>query len=154
MKYDSNNRSLIMLKYISAVFFIVYLLFLIYLTFFAQRYGRGFIHRSINLTPFKTVMLYLNSPYNSRNNTIMNIAGNIVAFMPMGFLLPLAAEKLKNFMKVLLFVLLATIAIETLQYVIGVGVSDIDDVILNTLGGVIGYLFYKIFIWMFPNFRG
>lgn len=148
MKYNTTNKSPKIFICISTFVFIIYLSCLIYLTLFAEEYGRGFVQRGINIAPLKTVMLYLTSPYNNTNNTIMNIAGNIVAFMPMGFLLPIST-RFKNFTKVIIIVLIATICIETLQYIIGAGVADIDDVILNTLGGVMGYIIYKIFVRLF-----
>lgn len=50
----------------------------------------------------------------------------------------------------MLIIAVVAVAIETVQYIFGLGVSDIDDVILNTFGGVLGMLLYKLFrrVWM------
>ena len=68
---------------------------------------------------------------------------NIVMFIPLGFLLPVTAEKARKGRVTLSIVLLSTLAIETLQYFLGRS-ADIDDVIMNTLGGVIGYGAFRL----------
>lgn len=136
-------KSIKILKYVSAILFIMYLSYLVYLTFFAHRYGRELIHSSINIVPFKTIFLYLTSYYNM-STVVTNILGNIAAFMPMGFLLPIVFRKLNRYFNIILCVLMATVSIEVFQYITGVGAADIDDVILNLIGGVMGYLIYKV----------
>lgn len=75
---------------------------------------------------------------------IYNLAGNIAAFMPLGFLLTLALKKINN-KKIILSSSLALIVIaETAQLVTRRGVFDIDDIILNMVGVGIGYYIYKM----------
>lgn len=143
VKFFRSELATRFLKWSSIVIFIVYLSYLTYLTFISPLYGREFMHRSVNLIPLKTIIQFLTLSYN-KSVILTNIAGNIIAFIPMGFLLPLVSRNLKRFIKVLLVVLLATGTIEIMQYVIGVGISDIDDVILNLLGGMLGYLLNRI----------
>jgi glycopeptide antibiotics resistance protein len=126
------------IKLIFSTLFVLYALLLAYLTFFSQYYGRGIAQRSINIIPLRTIIEFLTSGYNM-NSIITNLVGNIIAFMPMGFLLPIVFKNLRTFFKVCTAVLSATILIEIAQYLVGVGASDIDDVILNVIGGVIGY---------------
>ncbi|MFZ7121112.1 MAG: VanZ family protein [Eubacteriaceae bacterium] len=126
------------IRYISVILFILYISYLTYLTLFDHGYGRQFLNRSINLIPFKTILQYLMNTSSIRA-IIVNIAGNIAAFLPMGFLLPLVWDKCRNFKICCLIILMATICIEVLQYITGAGASDIDDVILNCLGGMLGY---------------
>lgn len=131
------------IKYISSTMLILYLSYLIYLTFFAHTYGRNVFHRRLNIVPFKTIIKFLTSSYNLK--VIMtNIAGNIAAFVPMGFLLPIAFNRLNSFRRVLMVVFSATMSIEIFQYIFAVGTSDVDDVILNVLGGILGYFMMKI----------
>ncbi len=125
-----------------------YLIYLTYLTFFDRMYGRVFFHRSVNLIPFKTIGWYITAS-NNRTLILINIAGNIIAFMPMGFLLPLVSERMIKWSKVMLTALFATLTIEIVQYVLGVGVTDIDDVILNMLGAGAGYFLSRILLGVY-----
>jgi glycopeptide antibiotics resistance protein len=141
------------LKYIKVVYtflFIGYLLLLAYLTFFSQYYGREQVHQSVNLIPFRTIIEFLTSEYNLRS-IVTNIAGNIIAFMPMGFFLPLVFKKLEVFSKSIIVALLATLAIEFAQYILKVGTSDVDDVVLNILGAIIGFWIFRLFHYLCIN---
>lgn len=60
-------------------------------------------------------------------------------------ILPIITKKLKRVIHIIPILLFATVSIELLQFILGVGASDIDDIILNILGGIIGFLFYRIF---------
>jgi glycopeptide antibiotics resistance protein len=133
------------IKLIFTALFVAYVLLLAYLTFFSQYYGRGIAQRSINIIPLKTIIDFLTSGYNM-NSIVTNLVGNIVAVMPMGFLLPIVFKKLGTFLRVCLVILFATTLIEVAQYFVGVGASDIDDVILNVLGGAIGNWIYRLFL--------
>jgi len=131
------------IKFISIVLFIIYLSFLIYSTFFDSFYGRDVFRRHINIVPFKTIIKFLTSS-SDYDLIVINIVGNVVAFMPMGFFLPIIFTRLKSVLRIFLVSLVATLSIEIFQYVFGVGTSDIDDVILNVFGGIMGYLVLKI----------
>ena len=69
-----------------------------------------------------------------------NVIGNIAAFFPMGLLVALLAPKRPYCVFALAIVYLSCAVAEILQYVFNVGSFDIDDVILNTLGGFLGIL--------------
>lgn len=75
---------------------------------------------------------------------IYNFLGNIMCFIPIGFLTPLVFSKKESFLRVAFGSMLFSIMIEALQFILQTGVSDIDDVFFNTLGGVSGYLLYLI----------
>jgi glycopeptide antibiotics resistance protein len=81
---------------------------------------------------------------------LRNTVGNIVLFLPLGTMLPLISERLRTLKRVLLIAFLLSLSIETTQYVLRFVGSpravDIDDVILNTLGGCLGFAFYTAFI--------
>jgi glycopeptide antibiotics resistance protein len=132
------------LKALFAVFLTLYLLLLTYLTFFSKFYGRTIKHRSINIIPMRTISEFLTCGYGTRA-VMVNLAGNIVAFMPMGFLLPMVFSKLDKLYKVLIASFLASFIIEMLQYTAGVGASDVDDVILNVVGAAVGWLVHRLF---------
>ena len=73
---------------------------------------------------------------------LANIAGNVVAFMPFGFCLPLIADHRIKFFGCMLYTFGLSLAIELIQLVSKVGSFDVDDILLNTVGGVLGFLIY------------
>ena len=97
-----------------------------------------------NLKPFSTIRLFSSNRVSTEYST-KNIGGNIVGFIPLGFLLPLLFVRVKNFFAVTGIVFFISLLFETTQLVAGIGVFDVDDLILNTAGGVIGYLLYAVF---------
>lgn len=70
--------------------------------------------------------------------------GNIIWFVPFGFLLPCLSKSFSTFPRVLLSGLFLSLVIEFLQYAFGTGISEADDLILNTLGALIGYALYRL----------
>lgn len=104
------------------------------------------IHRSINIIPFATILEYINSAGKiSLGLVVDNIVGNVVVFIPFGLYLQIFRKK-KTIWKSVGVLALASIFIEIIQWVLGVGVSDIDDILLNTLGGLIGVLLYMVLL--------
>lgn len=83
---------------------------------------------SVNLVPFRTISLYV---FGNANSVIagVNLAGNIVVFIPMGFFLFFAISRLV-WHRALLAGIMIGLSIETLQFVLRVGVFDIDDAFL------------------------
>ncbi len=94
----------------------------------------------VNLIPFQTIRFYLFSGRVSNTITFQNIVGNIMAFMPIGILIPLLRRKL-SLKFTFFFSLVLSGAIEITQYLTGLGSCDIDDLILNVLGGMSVSLF-------------
>jgi glycopeptide antibiotics resistance protein len=70
---------------------------------------------------------------------VVNFLGNIVAFLPMGLLPPHIVRRRTTMWRIALFSLAISLAIETGQFFSGRRVPDVDDLILNTVGGVLGY---------------
>ena len=135
LKFYNNIKYI---KVISTVLLIAYLLLLAYLTLVSKYYGRELEHRSINILPLRTIIEFLTSGYNVKTITT-NLVGNIAAFIPMGFLLPIVFSMLNRLRKVIYVSFIAALVIEIMQYILRVGASDVDDVILNVLGAVLGY---------------
>lgn len=75
---------------------------------------------------------------------ISNVIGNCLWFMPLGILLPTLYARQRKLWRVMLTGALVSISIEGLQYLLCTGVTDIDDVILNTLGSIMGYLVWRL----------
>lgn len=87
----------------------------------------------VNLVPFQTIRFYLFSGRVSDAIAVRNIAGNILAFVPIGILIPLLHRSLSIRLTFLFGFTLST-AIELTQYFTGLGSCDIDDLILNLFG--------------------
>ena len=95
-------------------------------------------HRSVILTPFREWACM----FSEQNHLFWfaQITLNILLFIPLGFLLPFQTPKKRiSFIKVLLAAFLFSVLIETLQYITSRGITEVDDVINNTLGGVLGW---------------
>lgn len=82
---------------------------------------------------------------------VKNIIGNIVLFMPLGFFAGYYT-KIKKIRYIVIIILIASISIECTQLVIG-RVFDIDDIILNLCGGVMGYFVYWFLSSVYNDFR-
>jgi glycopeptide antibiotics resistance protein len=78
---------------------------------------------------------------------LANFVGNIIMFIPLGFLLPLIASKFDDVKRLIFTAALLSISIEMLQFIsISFGTYrfvDIDDVMLNTFGAFVGYLVFE-----------
>ena len=95
-----------------------------------------------NLLPFKTILPYL---YGEKGLMIggINLVGNIVLLVPIGFLFPFVYRNL-TWKKSLALAVAAGLLIEGMQAAFRVGIFDIDDIILNGLGVMIGYWAFTI----------
>lgn len=96
----------------------------------------------INIIPFKTITSYIK--YSKPLHAAINILGNIIIFIPLGIMLPLLYTPLRKIKKILSLILTISFMVEFIQLFVGRAV-DIDDIILNTIGGIIGYIIYKQF---------
>lgn len=97
-----------------------------------------------NFTPFKTILYFL-SGVERKAIASENLLGNFVGFMPLGLLAPLLFEKVRSVKTMLVLSFLTSLAFELTQLVTGLGIFDVDDLILNTAGGVMGYLAFMLF---------
>lgn len=106
--------------------------------------------RTINIVPMKSILGYLSDSYFSIKVALMNIIGNIVIFIPMGIYFQML-KKNKSVFKSVVIICFISLSVEIIQYIFGIGGSDIDDVILNTIGGLLGILTYKMIALLFKN---
>ncbi len=96
-----------------------------------------------NFVPFKTILPYLLG-HKGLIIAGINLIGNIALLVPIGFLVPFINQKL-NWKNSLFIAIISGLTIEMMQVVLGVGIFDIDDILLNTLGVMIGYWAFLIF---------
>lgn len=91
-----------------------------------------------NFIPFREIMRY-----NITSRLFLkNVIGNMLMFLPFGFFISVYIKSDKPYLTILLTVI-ASIAIETVQMCIG-RVFDVDDIILNVIGGTLGFLIYNL----------
>lgn len=129
------------------VCFLAYLFALSYVLFFAEAFGRTGKSEEYryNLTLFQEIRRYLKMALNHNWNLfVINVVGNIAVFIPFGIFMPLLFPKCKNVILTALFSLEFSIVIEVIQIVSRVGSFDVDDLLLNTLGGVCGFIIFVI----------
>lgn len=129
------------------VIFVVYLIFLAYFLFFSEEFGRGQVQEgyAYNLVPFKEIRRFI--VYRDKVGTVsflLNIVGNVAGFMPFGFFLPIVSRRSRRWYNTVLLSFVFSLCIETAQLALKVGSFDVDDMILNTLGGILGFILYKM----------
>ncbi|MEH7223989.1 VanZ family protein [Bacillus sp. JJ1566] len=131
-------------RFVAGTVFITYSLFLIYWMFFAYFRTKGGEFR-YNLTPFSTIKNYFtyydHFPFYI---WIINIAGNIGVFIPFGIVLPILFPKLSHFFLFLFAFVIGIFSLEVLQLFSKLGSFDVDDIILNTVGAVIGFILLQV----------
>jgi glycopeptide antibiotics resistance protein len=105
---------------------------------------------SINLIPFKTIFEQIVgrnevvSQIDIADVSILNLLSNIFLFSPIGFFVPLINERYISLKKIILIGVSTSCVVEVIQLFIGRS-CDIDDVILNTCGVVIGFIIFKVY---------
>lgn len=143
MKKEFNHKAVMKLL------FIIYMCVLVYVVFFAEAMGRtpqdGYVY---NLTPLKEIKRFMK--YIWDNDALgraarLNIFGNIIAFIPFGIYLPYTSESKLGFISTVLYTFSLSLTIELVQLITKVGSCDVDDIILNALGGVTGYILWYIY---------
>ena len=72
------------------------------------------------------------------------VIGNLVMLLPLGIYIPLLFPRLAGFFKVCIICLSVSVSIELMQLITNARSTDIDDVILNTSGAIVGYIIYKV----------
>lgn len=75
---------------------------------------------------------------------------NVILFVPFGFFLPLLWKRFRFFPYIVILGFLFSVAIETAQ-LFNYRTTDVDDVIMNTLGAVVGYLVFLVGKWLLPK---
>lgn len=96
-----------------------------------------------NLIPFISIGQQLENF--SEGWARINILGNIIPFVPFGYFLPLIYKKINSPQRLFSVALLFILFIEIFQFITRLGIFDVDDIILNMFGILIGYFLYKFF---------
>lgn len=131
-----NKRKTVLYKEVLALFFMIYILCLFQVVTFQDTTSVT----GNNLIPFKEIFRY---SLGSRL-FIKNVLGNVVMFIPYGFFCSYILKE-NRYLPILVLTLIASVSIETTQLMIG-RVFDIDGIMLNTVGGMIGFYIYILFL--------
>lgn len=136
--------------------FLAYLSGLVYFLFFAESYGRGLagVPYGCNLQPFCEIRRYLRyGKLLGTRSVLLNLVGNVMGFLPFGALVPLLSENVRRAWKVGLLSMEVSVLVELSQLLFCVGCCDVDDVILNTAGGLLGYAGYRAAVRLYGAVR-
>lgn len=136
--------------------FVVYLAALAYFLFFAEATGRTSAERiyQYNLIPFHEIRRFW--VYRRQLGFMavaLNLAGNVLAFVPFGTFLPLLVRRTRSFGKTTLLGAEFSLFVEILQLFSKVGSFDVDDILLNTCGVCLGYVFFWIVRKLYWRYR-
>ena len=142
---DSTKRKI---KCLSVLLFIMYVLILVYFLFFSEEYGRVATEERMyryNLIPFVEIRrFWIYRKQLGVFAVFTNIFGNVIGFIPYGFILPVIAHKCRRGTFIITSGFALSLLVETVQLFARVGCFDVDDLILNTLGAAIGYLLFVV----------
>ncbi len=108
--------------------------------------------KKANLEVFATIRLFSGKRVKT-DDSYKNIGGNIVGFIPLGLLFPLLFPWLRKGWRLMPFIFLISLLFETTQLITGLGVFEVDDLLLNTAGGIIGYLCYFLLMRITTFFK-
>lgn len=97
-----------------------------------------------SLHPFKSILSAYYSFDQSQgiSRAVKLLIGNVIAFAPLGFFIPAIYKK--KFISSMLICISSIVVIEITQFITGLGIADIDDLILNTIGCLVGYIVYLV----------
>ena len=143
--------------WLSFILLIIYGCVVLYFVLFSDRLGRveGYSTYRYNLVPFQEIRRFIvYRDYVSTEAFFLNLIGNLLVFFPVGMLVPLwRATKKTGCIRIILYTFLFTLSIETLQLVTRVGVFDVDDLMMNTFGGLAGWICFRIVRMIYRRIR-
>ncbi len=131
----------------SKIAFVIYMIVLVYFLLLSDGFGRTVRHDSFhyNLIPFTEIIRFVKyRDYIGYDNVMLNLLGNVIAFVPFGALVRFVMNRSVRCYEVVFLTFCFSLSVELLQLVAKVGSFDVDDLILNTLGGLIGYIIYIV----------
>ena len=134
--------------------FIFYACVVFSILFLGGRSGRfpdesfwDYADHSVSLIPFKTIWTYVTDVMEQRwmlGLAVRNVFGNFILFYPMGIFLPCLFRNMRKLPRTVLFSFCTILAVEIVQLLLRRGIFDIDDLILNMAGWILGYLTLSI----------
>lgn len=140
-----NTKKAKRIRTLGKILFVVYILFLLYFLIFSDWYGRSGVMENYhyNLTPFCEIRRFWEYREKLGVWSVINLLGNVLVFVPFGFFKPMASKK-RSFMGTVFDGIFLSLVVEVFQLFSKVGRFDVDDLILNTSGVILGYLIFGV----------
>jgi glycopeptide antibiotics resistance protein len=137
------------LYYFLRCFAVAYYILMIYILFFSKRRQHNFNYRSVaNFELIYHKYVIYNSDRLLANagpaHFFINLLGNVFIFIPFVATMEILSSKKVTDLRKILIILSASICIESMQYIFNIGVFDVDDILLNLIGGLIGLYLSKL----------
>lgn len=139
-------------RIITRIAFLVYIIVLLFLVFGADRMEQSDYH--YNLVLFSEIKRFVK--YRDVVGYYVffaNVVGNFVVFMPFGFLIPTLTNYKYNVVLISLMSFEFSLLIEIVQLFTKLGSFDVDDLLLNTLGGFSGYILYRLCRYIYDSYH-
>lgn len=134
------------IRILGKILFVFYIAFIVYFLLFSDLYGRTGVMEEYryNLVLFQEIKRF----WQYRDQLgwyamFTNLFGNVLIFLPFGFFLPMAS-KYRSFIAAVFYSFTLSFCVETFQLLTRVGSFDVDDLLLNTIGGAAGYIIFII----------
>ena len=134
------------MRIIGKIFFVLYVVFIIYFLIFSDWYGRTgeMSEYRYNLELFREIKRFWDYRHQvGMISMVMNLFGNVLIFMPFGFFLPMAS-RFRSVFATIFWSFMLSLAVEMFQFITKVGCFDVDDLLLNTVGGIIGHIIFCV----------
>lgn len=133
-------------RILGKIIFVLYIMFVLYFLLLSDWYGRsgGLREYRYNLVLFKEIRRFWTYRRELGIWTVLaNLLGNILIFVPFGFFLPMASRR-RSFLASTFYSFGFSLCVEIFQILSRVGSFDVDDLLLNTAGGILGYILFII----------
>ena len=133
-------------RILGKVLFVLYIIFVFYFLLISEIYGRtGEMQEyHYNLVLFREIKRFWN--YRRQLGifaTATNLLGNVLIFLPFGFFMAMAS-KYRSFLSTLVYSFALSLTVEISQLFMKVGCFDVDDLLLNTIGGMLGFITFAV----------
>ena len=133
-------------RILGKILFVLYIIFVFYFLLISEIYGRtGEMQEyHYNLVLFKEIKRFWN--YRKQLGifaTATNLLGNVLIFLPFGFFMAMAS-KYRSFLSTLIYSFALSLTVEISQLFMKVGCFDVDDLLLNTIGGMLGFITFAV----------
>ena len=141
-----NQRQVKRTRTVGKILFVLYIFFLLYFLIFSDWYGRSGIGEEYrcNLVLFKEIRRFVEYRETLGLFAVFtNLFGNVIIFIPFGFFLPMGSRQ-RSFIATAYYSFVLSLCVEVFQLITKVGSFDVDDLLLNTIGGICGYILFAI----------